>query len=62
MSLTKKIERLFIAVTFAEAGEFETANAIMAENTQEPETKSHDSRTGVRNINPNTPGLTTDAA
>lgn len=62
MSLIRKFEKLFTAVTFAEAGEFETAREIMAEKTQEPETKSHDSKTGARNINPNTPELTTDAA
>jgi len=31
MKLTKKIENLFVAITFAEAGEFETAREYMRE-------------------------------
>jgi len=32
---TKKFEQIFTAITFAEAGEFETAREIMREQTRE---------------------------
>ena len=43
-SFTEKIERIFTAITFAEAGEFETAREIMRER---PRDQKRDN-TGVR--------------
>ena len=60
MDITKKIERLFAAVTFAEAGEFDTAREIM--NSQEPTAESHKTKTKGSNLNSNNPELTTDMA
>jgi hypothetical protein len=60
MSLTKKIERLFSAVTFAEAGEFDTAREIM--NSQEPTVENHKPKTKGSNLNSNNPELTTEPA
>lgn len=34
-SFTEKIERIFTAITFAEAGEFETAQKIMRERPRD---------------------------
>ena len=34
-SVTEKIERIFTAITFAEAGEFETAREIMRERPRD---------------------------
>lgn len=62
MSLTRKFEMLFTAVTFAEAGEFETAREIMADNSQQSIVNSHKSKTNISTLNPKNPELTTDAA
>ncbi len=43
-SFTEKIERIFTAITFAEAGEFETAREIMRER---PRDQKRDN-TGIR--------------
>jgi len=43
-SFTEKIERIFTAITFAEAGEFETAREIMRER---PRDRKRDN-TGIR--------------
>jgi hypothetical protein len=37
---TKKLEQMFTAITFAEAGEFETAEQIMKEETKDQEHSS----------------------
>jgi len=43
-SFTEKMERIFTAITFAEAGEFETAQEIMRER---PKDRKHE-QTGLR--------------
>lgn len=60
MDITKKIEKLFTAVTFAEAGEFDTAREIMSGQEIAPE--SHEPKSKGSRVNSNNPELTTDMA
>lgn len=60
MGITRKIEKLFTAVTFAEAGEFDTAREIM--NSQEPTAESHKTKTKGSTLNSENPELTTEPA
>jgi len=59
-SFAKKLEKIFTAVTFAEAGEFDTARQIMNERETPVETK--DSRTKDSNVALRGSGLTADSA
>ena len=55
MKLSKKLENLFSAAAFAEAGEFETAREMAAENADEPRRKH--ASDDVKNESPRlTPG------
>jgi hypothetical protein len=54
----KNLERLFAAITFAEAGEFETAEQIM--NNQEPAVESRPSKTKNIGVMRNDPQFTAD--
>lgn len=56
-SFTKKLEKMFTAITFAEAGELDTARQIM--NGQESAAK--DSRTEDSRVMSHAPRLTTDS-
>lgn len=42
--ISKKLETMMVAATFAEAGEFETAREIMRENTVERKRETVDRR------------------
>jgi hypothetical protein len=39
MKLSRKLENMFSAISFAEEGEFETARQMVAENADEPRRK-----------------------
>ena len=39
MKLSRKLETMFSAISFAEEGEFETARQMVAENADEPRRK-----------------------
>lgn len=55
-----KLEKIFTAVTFAEAGELDTARQIM--NEEETAAEIKDSRTKNSRVMPHDSGLTVDSA